>query len=59
MIEFIGLSGRGIFPTVALINHSCIGNSRFRVDNKQHIWVEAKEDIKEGDEITVQYYRWI
>jgi len=51
-----GLSGRGIFPTFALINHSCVGNSRFRVDDKQHIWVEAKEDIKEGEEITVQYY---
>ena len=52
-----GLSGRGIFSTFALMNHSCIGNARFTVDSKQHIRVEAKQDIKEGEEITVQYYR--
>ena len=28
------------------------------MDDKQRIWVEAKEDIKEGEEITVQYYRY-
>jgi len=38
------------------VNHSCLGNARFSVDSKQHVRVEAKQDIQEGEEITVQYY---
>ena len=54
-----GLSGRAVFSTFALINHSCTGNAKFSIDSNQHMRVEATRDIKEGEEITVQYYRYV
>ena len=54
---FAGLSGRAIYSTFALVYHIYIGNARFGVDSNQHIREEAKQDIQEGEEITVQYYR--
>ena len=46
-----------VSPIFSLLNHSCIGNATFSVDGKEHIRVEAKHDIPEGEQITVQYYR--
>jgi len=54
-----GVSGRAIFPTFALVNHSCTSNARFTVEagpGGGTVRMEAKTEIKEGEEITVQYY---
>ena len=53
----LGIQGRGIFPTFALCNHSCVGNARFQLEAGNSIRVEARAAIKAGEEITVQYYR--
>ena len=53
----LGILGRGIFPTFALCNHSCVGNARFQLEAGNSIRVEARAAIKAGEEITVQYYR--
>ena len=51
-----GLSGRAIFPTFSLLNHSCVGNSVFRVETNSQVRVEARRALEAGEEITVQYY---
>jgi len=54
-----GVSGRAIFPTFALTNHSCMSNARFTVESGPGggtVRIEAKDEIKKGEEITVQYY---
>ena len=40
-----------------MCNHSCVGNARFMLDPGNMIRVEARAAIREGEEITVQYYR--
>ena len=52
-----GIQGRGIFPTFALCNHSCVGNARFTLEAGNSLRVEARGAIRAGEEITVQYYR--
>jgi len=54
-----GVAGRAIFPTFALTNHSCTSNARFSVESGVGggtVRVEARTEIAEGEEITVQYY---
>ena len=56
-----GMSGRGIFPVFAVCNHSCVANARFSLEPGAgaSIRVEAAREIAEGEEITVQYYRFV
>ena len=57
------MSGRGIFPVFAVCNHSCVANARFSLEPGAGagaaIRVEAAREIAEGEEITVQYYRFV
>merc|ERR1719391_1950719 len=46
----------GLFPTIAMINHSCSPNAVWGSTGKpSELEVRVTEPLKEGDEITVNY----
>lgn len=48
--------GKALFPIFSNINHDCLSNAKFKID--QTTWaitVKAQCDIDKGEEITVQY----
>ena len=46
----------GIFPTICLINHSCVPNSQHSWNSmKNSQMIHAVSDIEEGEEITICY----
>jgi SET domain len=46
----------GVYPTVCLINHSCIPNAHNSWNStKEHETIHAIQPIKSGDEITISY----
>ena len=46
----------GIFPTICLINHSCVPNSQHSWNSmKNSQMIHAVRDIEEGEEITICY----
>lgn len=48
----------GVYPTICLINHSCIPNSHNSWDsNAEHETIYAIRPIKAGEEITIPYDR--
>lgn len=48
----------GVYPTICLINHSCISNSHNNWDSKiGHETIYATRLIKAGEEITISYDR--
>ena len=47
-------AGVGLFPTGALINHSCTPNTMQSFQG-QHITFTAVQDIAAGSEITISY----
>ncbi|GAM21751.1 hypothetical protein SAMD00019534_049260 [Acytostelium subglobosum LB1] len=47
--------GVGLFPSAALIKHSCVGNSNSYMDNYGMLVYRSNQDIKAGDEITNSY----
>jgi hypothetical protein len=48
--------GGGVYPTICLINHSCIPNSYHNWNpNEKHETIHAIRPIKAGEEITIAY----
>lgn len=48
----------GVYPTICLINHSCIPNSHNNWnENEKHETIHAIRHIKAGEEITIPYDR--
>ena len=48
--------GGGVYPTICLINHSCIPNSYHNWnENEKHETIHAIRPIKAGEEITIAY----
>jgi hypothetical protein len=48
--------GGGVYPTICLINHSCIPNSYYNWNsNEKHETIHAIRPIKAGEEITIAY----
>lgn len=46
----------GVYPTICLINHSCIANSHNNWDSKaEHETIYAIRPIEAGEEITIPY----
>jgi len=51
---------RALFPMFSLINHSCYSNAKHTIyTEKKRIAVQAQADIKEGQEITINYVPFI
>ncbi|XP_023323722.1 protein msta [Eurytemora carolleeae] len=51
---------RALFPHFSLMNHSCCANAKHTIYiNKRKIAVQAQTDIKEGDEIVINYVTFI
>lgn len=50
-------SGRGLYPTLSLMSHSCLANARYEVssDPARFVRVRARRQISPGEEITIQY----
>lgn len=48
------IDGNFDYNTARLINHSCDPNCRFEIADK-HIWIIAKRDIQEGEELNYNY----
>ncbi|XP_020707730.2 SET domain-containing protein SmydA-8-like [Athalia rosae] len=46
---------RGLYPMIALQNHSCRPNTRHYYNSEQILYVLATVPIKKGDEITMTY----
>lgn len=46
----------GFFPRSSLFNHSCLSNIEFTLD-KKHLCFFACRDIKEGEELTIDFTR--
>lgn len=49
------MSTDGLFPLLAMFNHSCIENCAFTAINDHTVSVSTINDINVGDEITVNY----
>ncbi|KAI0889042.1 SET domain-containing protein [Annulohypoxylon maeteangense] len=48
----------GVYPTICLINHSCLPNSHNNWnDNERHETIHATRPIQAGEEITISYDR--
>jgi len=51
-----GLSGQALFPTLSLVNHSCVANCRFVVNPETlSVVLKAKRQISSGEELTINY----
>lgn len=51
----LGSGNLGLFKIVSRINHSCLPNSVRRFTNTGNIVIIASQDIKKGEEITIDY----
>jgi len=51
--------GKAIYPTFSFLSHSCVANGRYVVMDDNKVELRAKVDIKEGEEITIQYITFI
>jgi len=59
-IMFGETNGRALFPMFSLINHSCTANAKHTLYIKnRRIAVQAQTEIKEGDEIVINYVPFI
>jgi len=59
-IMFGETNGRALFPMFSLINHSCAANAKHTLYIKnRRIAVQAQTDIKEGEEIVINYVPFI
>jgi len=54
-----GTSGKAIYPTFSFLSHSCIANARYIVELDDKLTLRAQVDIKEGEEITIQYISFL
>eukprot|EP00092_Neocalanus_flemingeri_P013253 GFUD01014283.1.p1 GENE.GFUD01014283.1~~GFUD01014283.1.p1 ORF type:complete len:522 (+),score=161.87 GFUD01014283.1:236-1801(+) len=54
-----GTSGKAIYPTFSFLSHSCISNAKYSVMPDDRLTLRAQVDIKEGDEITIQYISFL
>merc|ERR1719402_1537503 len=55
-VSFGDGSGRALFPTMALMNHSCVVNAKHTVYiRNKRIAVQAQVDIKKDEEILISY----
>lgn len=54
-----GTSGKAIYPTFSFLSHSCIANARYSVMPDDKLTLRAQVDIKEGEEITIQYISFL
>jgi len=51
-----GVMGRGLYPLLAMANHSCVANCRLTVNTEDFsVVLKAKRTIVEGEEITINY----
>jgi len=59
-IMFGETNGRALFPMFSLINHSCRANAKHTLYIKnRRIAVQAQTDIKQGEEIVINYVTFI
>ena len=59
-IMFGDEKSRALFPIFSLINHSCVANAKHTIYIKnRRIAVQAQTDIKEGEEIVINYTTFI
>jgi len=54
-----GTSGKAVFPTFSFLSHSCVANARYIVMPDDRLVLRAKTDIKEGEEVTIQYISFL
>jgi len=54
-----GTSGKAVYPTFSFLSHSCIANARYSVKPDDRLTLRAQVDIKEGEEITIQYISFL
>jgi len=54
-----GTSGKAVYPTFSFLSHSCIANARYFVMPDDKLILRAQVDIKEGEEITIQYISFL
>ena len=67
-IDNKGFLGKALFPIFSMVNHDCIGNSKFQMttgdtsySQQPRVLLRASTDIAQGEEITVQvcqYSEW-
>ena len=59
-IMFGDEKSRALFPIFSLINHSCVANAKHTIYIKnRRISVQAQTDIKQGEEIVINYTTFI
>ena len=49
------VSCKALYPTFSFVSHSCVSNARVVFNEDSSIRLRAQVDIKEGEEITIQY----
>lgn len=50
------MKGRALYPTLSVVSHSCISNTRFNVSpDDLSVVLRARRLIEEGEEITISY----
>jgi len=54
-----GTSGKAVYPTFSFLSHSCIANARYTVLPDDKLTLRAQVDIKEGEEVTIQYISFL
>jgi len=52
---FPAFEGLGIFPNIAMMNHSCVPNANVRFGDDRTAVVVALRDIQPGEELTISY----
>ena len=64
-IDHKGFLGKALFPIFSMVNHDCIGNSKFQVttgdtpySQQPRVLLRASTDIAQGEEITVQVWQY-
>jgi len=53
------VSCKALYPTFSFLSHSCISNARIFVMADNEIVIRAQVDIKQGEEITIQYISYL
>lgn len=46
---------RGLYPMASIMNHSCIPNTRRKIDSAYRMIIKATKTIAAGDELTSAY----
>ena len=58
-LQYQGTSGKAVYPTFSFMSHNCYNNGRYIVHPDNRLTLRAQREIKEGEEITIQYISFL